>query len=189
MAFVVRSVLPLAFAMVAPAALHAPAPVHAPPPVHALAPMPAPLLPRAGTWLWPVLGPVIGAFEPPETPFGAGHRGIDIAAPIGTRVVAPDAGVVAFAGKVGGELFVTLDHGAGVTSTYSWISAALVRKGDVVARGATIARTGRGHPGSAVPHLHFGVRRDGTYLDPLAFLAPMSVSGFIRLAPLVESVA
>lgn len=189
MALVVRSVLPLVFAMVAPAALHAPAPVHAPPPVHALAPMPAPLLPRAGTWLWPVLGPVIGAFEPPETPFGAGHRGIDIAAPIGTLVAAPDAGVVAFAGKVGGELFVTLDHGAGVTSTYSWISAALVRKGDVVARGATIARTGRGHPGSAVPHLHFGVRRDGTYLDPLAFLAPVSVSGFIRLAPLVESVA
>ena len=187
MTLVVRSVLPLVLAFLAP--MPAPAPVFAPTPVLAPTPMYAPLLPGAGTWLWPVQGPIIGAFEPPETPFGAGHRGIDIAAPFGTQVVAPDAGVVAFAGKVGGELFVTLDHGAGVTSTYSWISAALVRKGDVVARGATIARTGRGHPGSAVSHLHFGVRRDGVYLDPMAFLAPASVSGFIRLAPLVEPVA
>jgi murein DD-endopeptidase MepM/ murein hydrolase activator NlpD len=186
-ALVVRSVLPLVLAVVVP--MHAHAPMHAPAAMHAAAPTRTPLLPGAGTWQWPVLGPVIGAFEPPETPFGAGHRGIDIAAPLGTLVVAPDAGVVAFAGKVGGELFVTLDHGAGVTSTYSWISAALVRKGDAVARGATIARTGRGHPGAATPHLHFGVRRDGAYLDPMAFLAPVSVSGFIRLAPLVEPVA
>jgi murein DD-endopeptidase MepM/ murein hydrolase activator NlpD len=186
-ALVVRSVLPLVFAMVVP--MHAHAPLHASAPTHAAAPTQAPLLPGAGTWLWPVLGPVIGAFEPPETPFGAGHRGIDIAASLGTQVLAPDAGVVAFAAKVGGELFVTLDHGAGVTSTYSWISATLVRKGDAVARGAAIARTGRGHPGSAIPHLHFGVRRDGVYLDPMAFLAPASVSGFIRLAPLVEPVA
>jgi murein DD-endopeptidase MepM/ murein hydrolase activator NlpD len=184
-ALVVRSVLPLVFV----ASLYVAAPMHSPAAMHAPAPTHTPLLPGAGTWLWPVHGPVIGAFEPPETPFGAGHRGIDIAAPFGTLVIAPDAGVVAFAGKVGGELFVTLDHGAGVTSTYSWISASLVRKGDAVVRGATIARTGRGHPGSAIPHLHFGVRRDGAYLDPMAFLAPASVSGFIRLAPLVEPVA
>lgn len=187
MALVVRSVLPLVFAMIAPT--HAPAPVNAPITMLAPAPIHPALLPEAGTWLWPVRGPVIGAFEPPETPFGAGHRGIDIATPSGTQVVAPDAGVVAFAGKVGGELFVTLDHGGGVTSTYSWISAALVRKGDAVARGSTIARTGRGHPGSTTPHLHFGVRRDGVYLDPMGYLAPASVSGFIRLAPLVEPVA
>ena len=145
----------------------------------------SPALPAAGTWGWPVVGPVIRSFEPPETPFGAGHRGIDIAVPLGTVVVAPDAGTVTFAGRVGGELFVTLDHGGGLTSTYSWLSVALVRRGDVVGRGAPIALSGRGHPGSIVPHLHFGVRLDGTYLDPLDFLGPASVSGFIRLAPLV----
>jgi murein DD-endopeptidase MepM/ murein hydrolase activator NlpD len=140
-----------------------------------------------GSWAWPVRGPVIRAFEPPETPFGSGHRGIDVAAPVGTTVVAPEAGVVAFSGKVAGQLFVTLDHGGGLTSTYSWLSETLVRRGDVVPRGATIARTGRGHAGASVPHLHLGVRLDGTYLDPMAFLESPSVSGFIRLAPLYEA--
>ncbi|HSJ51697.1 MAG TPA: M23 family metallopeptidase [Actinomycetota bacterium] len=141
-------------------------------------------VPGAGTRAWPVVGPVIGPFEPPETPFGSGHRGIDIAAPFGTMVVAAETGVVAFAGPVGGELFVTLDHGGGLTSTYSWLSERLVARGDVVARGAVIARSGRGHPGSSTPHLHFGVRLDGEYLDPMTFLGPLSVSEFIRLAPL-----
>ena len=144
----------------------------------------SPALPAAGTWGWPVVGPVIRSFEPPETPFGAGHRGIDIAVPIGTVVVAPDTGTVTFAGRVGGELFVTLDHGGGLTSTYSWLSVALVRRGDVVGRGAPIALSGRGHPGSIVPHVHLGVRLDGMYLDPLEFLGPVSVWSFIRLGPL-----
>jgi murein DD-endopeptidase MepM/ murein hydrolase activator NlpD len=138
----------------------------------------------AGTWTWPVHGPVIGAYEPPETPFGAGHRGIDIAVPVGTVVVAAEAGVVAFAGPVGGHLFVTLDHGGGLTSTYSWLSSILVRRGDVVVRGAPIAHSGWGHPGSAIPHVHVGVRIGEVYQDPLDFLGPPSVSDYIRLAPL-----
>jgi murein DD-endopeptidase MepM/ murein hydrolase activator NlpD len=85
---------------------------------------------------------------------------------------------------VGGHLFVTLDHGGGLSSTYSWVSAALVREGDAIARGSPIALTGLGHPGSTVPHLHLGVRLDGEYQDPLAFLGAVSVSSFIRLAPL-----
>jgi murein DD-endopeptidase MepM/ murein hydrolase activator NlpD len=145
---------------------------------------PAAALPGAGTWTWPVIGPVIRAYDPPDTPFGAGHRGIDIAAPIGTTVVAAEAGVVAFAGPVGGQLFVTLDHGGGLTSTYSWLSATLVRVGDVVARGAPIARSGTGHAGWTPSHLHLGVRLDGEYQDPLAYLSAPSVSDFIRLAPL-----
>jgi murein DD-endopeptidase MepM/ murein hydrolase activator NlpD len=141
--------------------------------------------PRAdGTWSWPVGGIVLRRFDGPETPFGSGHRGIDIAAAVGTTVTAPEAGTVAFAGTVGGDLFVTLDHGAGLTSTYSWVSEALVRRGDVVPRGGAIARSGPGHPGSETPHLHFGVRLDGAYLDPLDFLTPIDVSAFIRLAPL-----
>lgn len=145
--------------------------------------------PTSGTWAWPVVGPVIRPFEPPDTPFGAGHRGIDIATEVGTVVIAPEPGVVAFAGQIGGELFVTLDHGGGLTSTYSWVSSVLVRKGDSVPRGAAIALSGRGHPDSTTPHLHFGVRRDGVYLDPLSFLAPPNVSELIRLAPLDDVAA
>jgi murein DD-endopeptidase MepM/ murein hydrolase activator NlpD len=137
-----------------------------------------------GNWTWPVVGPVINPFDPPSTPFGAGHRGIDIAVPYGTTIVAPDVATVTFAGKVGGELFVTLDHGGGIESTYSWVSAILVHKRDVVARGQPIAISGRGHPGATVPHLHLGVKRNDVYQDPLDYLGAVSVSSFIRLAPL-----
>jgi len=136
-----------------------------------------------GTWTWPVLGPVVRGFDPPEDPYGSGHRGIDIAAPIGTPVLAPEPGVVTFAGSVGGQLFVTLDHGAGLRSSYSWLSALAVREGDVVPRGATVGTTGAGHPGSTAPHLHLGVRLDGVYVDPLAFLGPAPVADLVHLAP------
>jgi murein DD-endopeptidase MepM/ murein hydrolase activator NlpD len=136
-------------------------------------------------WAWPVVGPVIRGFDPPSTPFGAGHRGIDIAAPMGTPVLASAPGLVTFAGEVAGHLFVTVDHGGGLSSTYSWVSAILVHKGDAVARGSTVALTGTGHPGVEPPHLHFGVRQGDAYVDPLALLAPPSLVGLIRLAPLL----
>ena len=143
----------------------------------------APALP-SGTWSWPVSGPVIRGFDPPDTPFGAGHRGIDIAVAPGTPILAPESGTVSFAGRVGGELFVTIVHGGGLSSTYSWISVAAVRKGDVVSRGQTIGATGTGHPGASVPHLHFGVKLDGEYVDPLELLAPLGVQDLIRLVPI-----
>ena len=141
----------------------------------------------SGDWAWPVVGPVIRGFDPPSTAFGAGHRGIDIAAPIGTPVLAPAPGVVAFAGAVAGHLFVTVDHGGGLSSTSSWVSAILVRKGDAVARGSAVALTGTGHPGVEQPHLHFGVRQGGEYVDPQGFLAPPSLVGLIRLAPILPA--
>lgn len=138
----------------------------------------------SGAWIWPVRGPVINAFDPPDSPFGAGHRGIDIAVRVGTTIVAAESGSVSFAGRVGGHLFITIDHGGQLSSTYSWLSTSAVRRGDTVARGQPIGATGVGHPGSVVPHLHFGVRLAGTYLDPLALLGPPSVVDLIRLAPL-----
>lgn len=138
----------------------------------------------AGDWVWPVVGPVIRGFDPPDSPYGSGHRGIDVAAPVGTFVVAPAPGTVTFAGPVGGQLFLTIDHGGGLLSSGSFLSEPLVRKGDLVARGQRVARSGEGHAGEEVPHLHFGVRLDGVYVNPMDYLAPPSVSGYIRLAPL-----
>ena len=138
----------------------------------------------AGTWTWPVLGPVIHGFDPPDSPYGSGHRGIDIAAPIGTPVTSAAPGIVSFAGPVGGRLFVSVDHGGGVVSSYSFLSAIGVRKGDTVARGASLARSGEGHLGVTPTHLHLGVRVDGAYVDPLDYLAPPDVVTMIRLAPL-----
>jgi len=58
----------------------------------------APGQPAYGTYAWPVQGPVIRDFEPPPNPYASGHRGIDIAVPYGTLIVAPLDGTVAFAG-------------------------------------------------------------------------------------------
>jgi murein DD-endopeptidase MepM/ murein hydrolase activator NlpD len=137
-----------------------------------------------GTWTWPVTGPVIRGFDPPASPFGAGHRGIDIAAPAGTPVLAPAAGVVTFAGRVAGQLFVSIDHGAGLVSTSSWLSSVSVAKDDVVAQGQAVGASGIGHPSEPVAHLHLGIRLGGAYVDPLDYLSPLGVAGLIRLAPL-----
>jgi murein DD-endopeptidase MepM/ murein hydrolase activator NlpD len=137
----------------------------------------------AGDWSWPVVGPVIRGFDPPDTPFGSGHRGIDIAVALGSPVRAPAAGTVTFAGPVGGRLFLTIDHGGGVESTYSWLDGITARRGDAIERGQVIGRSGAGHTGSLVPHLHLGVRLLDVYVDPLDYLGPIEVWRFIRLAP------
>lgn len=139
----------------------------------------------AGTWTWPVAGPVIRGFDPPASPYGSGHRGIDIAAPAGSVAVAPADGRVSFAGPVGGRLFLTIDHGGGLESTFSWVSALQVRRGDLVVQGQPVARTGGGHVGDLVANLHFGVKLDDAYVDPLDYLGPIDISALIRLAPLV----
>jgi murein DD-endopeptidase MepM/ murein hydrolase activator NlpD len=137
-----------------------------------------------GTWLWPVTGPLTRSFDPPDSPYGSGHRGIDIAVPYGTVVAAPAAGTVTFAGPVGGYLFLTIDHGGGLESTYSWVSGLSVRKGATVVAGQAIALSGGGHPGDTIPSLHLGVKLNDVYVDPLLYLEPESVTSFIRLAPL-----
>jgi murein DD-endopeptidase MepM/ murein hydrolase activator NlpD len=146
------------------------------------------LLPAAparatGSWTWPVVGPVVRGFDPPDSPYGSGHRGIDIAAPIGAVVRAPAAGVVSFAGNVGGRLFVTIDHGGGLLSTCSFLSSILVHKDDLVAQGQIVALSGTGHIGDTTPNVHLGVRLNGGYVDPLDYLTPASVVDLIRLAP------
>jgi murein DD-endopeptidase MepM/ murein hydrolase activator NlpD len=141
-------------------------------------------VPDYGSYSWPLRGRIIRGFEPPPGDYDAGHRGIDIAALFGTDVMAAREGVVAFAGWVGGSLFVSIDHPDGVRTTYSWLSEVLVRKGQSVARGDPVARSGHGHPEIPEPHLHFGARIGSTYIDPMLLLEGADVSDLIHLAPL-----
>jgi murein DD-endopeptidase MepM/ murein hydrolase activator NlpD len=140
----------------------------------------------APPWTWPAVGAIVRGYDPPDDPYGAGHRGIDIATAVGTTIVAPDDGVVSFAGPVGGRLFLSIDHGEGLISTSSFLTSLLVRKGARVVRGQPVATTAWGHADLPTSHLHFGVRRDGAYVDPLDLLEPPAVTSFIRLAPLEE---
>jgi hypothetical protein len=131
-------------------------------------------------WL-PVAGAVVRGFDPGAGPYGPGHRGIDIAAPVGELVRAPAAGKVVFAGPVAGTTWVSLLVAPGVLVTLGPLLDP-VTAGRVRAR-APVGRVGPGHgpgppgpvepagPGGlAVATLHLGVRVDGVYVDPLACL-------------------
>src|SRR5207244_10921746 len=99
-----------------------------------------------------------------------------------SRVAAHGLGLCAV--FVAGSVFSTLDHGNAVRSSYSWISAVMVKKGDMLTRGQVFARTGHGHPEVATPHLHFGVRINGDYVDPMLFLGSGSLVNIVHLADL-----
>ena len=127
---------------------------------------------RADTleFIRPVRAPIIRHFEPPPTPYAAGHRGVDFEVPEGTLVVAAGSGRVAFAGPVGGTIALSIDHPNGLRSTYSFLGAVVVRAGDDVLQGQAVARSGPGHGGGAPPALHFGIRHGEEYRDPEALL-------------------
>jgi murein DD-endopeptidase MepM/ murein hydrolase activator NlpD len=119
-------------------------------------------------------------FDAPETPFGAGHRGVDLAAAPGQDVLAADAGVVVFAGMVGGRPVLSVDHDGGLRTTYEPV-APKVAVGEQVYRGQVLGTVLAGHPGCpATACLHWGVRRGEEYVDPLALTVEV---GEYRLKP------
>jgi murein DD-endopeptidase MepM/ murein hydrolase activator NlpD len=120
----------------------------------------------AGGHVWPLA--VHGTIT---TRFSAAHPGIDIAAPLGTPVLAVAAGTVTWAGwkDNGGGYVVVIRHPDGMLSTYNHNSKLLVRVGDAVAAGQAIARVGS--TGWATgPHLDFRIEMGGRSVDPLDVL-------------------
>lgn len=98
------------------------------------------------------------------------HTGLDIPAPTGTPIVAAAEGTVIFADWLGGYgKAVMIDHGGGIVTLYGHNSSTTVSPGQVVARGATIAKAGS-TGNSTGPHCHFEVRRNGAYEDPITWL-------------------
>ncbi|WP_346837219.1 M23/M56 family metallopeptidase [Microbulbifer sp. SAOS-129_SWC] len=94
------------------------------------------------------------------------HRGIDLAAPSGTPVQVPGAGVVTFSGTMGdhGEVII-IDHGKGVETLYAHLDKRLVRKGDRVEQGQVLGLVGSSGKATG-PHLHWELHRNGKLVDP-----------------------
>ncbi|TAM90056.1 MAG: M23 family metallopeptidase [Jatrophihabitans sp.] len=173
-----------AAAAVAGGAVAAGAPTSAPSPPPAVDPGPgarAPGPPGPVRYAAPVspLSPVRG-FEPPPTPYAAGHRGVDLAVAPGQAVTAAADGTVTFAGAVAGRGVVVISSGDGVRTEYEPVRPA-ARAGDRVARRDPIGVVEGSH-GDCAPStcLHWGARREGAYFDPLTLLAPL---GPVRLLP------
>jgi murein DD-endopeptidase MepM/ murein hydrolase activator NlpD len=120
----------------------------------------------------PVPGAVVRPFEPPPSPYAAGHRGVDLAAPAGSAVHAAADGVVRFAGPVAGRGVLVIAHADGITTEYEPVRP-LVRAGARVAGGQVVARVAGRHAGCAASCLHWGARRGGAYLDPMSLLRPL----------------
>jgi murein DD-endopeptidase MepM/ murein hydrolase activator NlpD len=139
-------------------------------------PMPGPLAPApaaevrpAARYGWP-LSPrpsVSRPFQPPTRPYGPGHRGADLVGSPGEPVLAAGDGVVVYAGPLAGRGVVSVQHADGLRTTYEPVTA-VVHGGQRVARGQTLGSLAPGHLGCPAPAcLHWGLRRDGEYLDPL----------------------
>ena len=124
--------------------------------------------PLAGRgWMWPVDAvQVVRPFVAPANRYSAGHRGADLGGV--ERVRSPARGTIAFAGWVAGRAVVTIDHGDGLVTTFEPVTTSL-RVGDAVARGDPVgAPASGGHTAPGI--VHFGVRWNGEYVNPLRML-------------------
>ncbi|WP_330316637.1 M23 family metallopeptidase [Streptomyces platensis] len=155
----------------------------------------APAAPPDEDRSWPVGGPagaqptVVRGWEPPPSPWAAGHRGVDLAASAGAVVRAAAPGRVAYAGTVAGRGVLTLKVSRSgrppLRTTYEPVRST-VRKGQRVKAGQPVAvlqPDGSYH--CREPCLHWGLRRGKTYLDPLSLLPrTMLRGGPSRLLPI-----
>lgn len=98
------------------------------------------------------------------------HTGIDIGISSGKGIVAAQEGKVIHAGWYGGYgKVVMIDHGGGIVTLYAHNSSLSVKEGQQVNKGQAIAKAGSTGM-STGPHLHFEVRENGQYVDPLKYL-------------------
>ena len=119
---------------------------------------------------WPLPGtPEVGRrFAPPASAWGAGHRGVDLLADVGTPVLAAAGGRVTYAGLLAGRGVVTVAHDGGLRTTYEPVDAVVV-VGEEVSQGDLLGLLTTGHTSCPLdrPCLHWGLLRGSTYLDPL----------------------
>lgn len=125
---------------------------------------PCPAYTRISSYFGPRPQPVPGA--------STNHKGVDLAAPYGSAILASAAGVVTtskYSSSAGN--YVVIAHGNGISTVYMHASSLLVSVGETVEQGQVIAKVGStGY--SSGNHLHFGVIKNGTYVDPLNYISP-----------------
>lgn len=135
-------------------------------------------VPRSGVWPLDPVPDVVRGFDPPDAPWGSGHRGVDLSGAVGQAVRAALPGTITYAGRLAGRGVVVVSHGD-TRTTYEPVAAA-VSVGDQVAAGDGLGRLEL--PGShCFPSacLHWGWLRGELYLDPLDLVG----AGPVRLLP------
>jgi murein DD-endopeptidase MepM/ murein hydrolase activator NlpD len=131
---------------------------------------------------------VVHEYRQSETPYSAGHRGIDYEATLGQAVFAPADGKIHFVGEVVNRQLISLDHDQELLSAFEPVCSQLT-EGDSVVSGQLIGEVCEGGA-SYDPHcqpsicVHFSVRKNGEYLSPLWFTGELTPS---RLLPWTEA--
>nr|WP_150305823.1 peptidoglycan DD-metalloendopeptidase family protein [Pseudomonas saliphila] len=117
-------------------------------------------------WNWPATGPLISRFQSN----GSLNKGIDIAGEMGQPVRAAANGAVVYAGRglIGYGDMIIIKHDQTYLSAYAHNSRLLVKEGDQVKAGQTVAEMG--NSGTDRVKLHFEIRRQGKPVDPLSYL-------------------
>ena len=148
------------------------------------------VVPSNEGFIWPVntskkISSPIGSRVAPGGFGSTNHKGVDICSVCFTSsVFATKSGKVILAssprqgsyyGGSGYGNYVVVDHGGGVTTLYAHLSTVSVSKGQTVSQGTVLGITGS-TGASTGPHLHYEVRINGVYQDPLNYLA-----GYIRM--------
>ena len=129
-----------------------------------------------GGYIWPVnsryITSTVGGRASPGGIGSTNHKGIDIGASTGSGIVAAaDGEVVVSTYSYSAGNYVMINHGGGVYTVYMHASKLLASVGDQVKKGQTIAKVGStGY--STGPHLHFGIRVNGTYVNPSQYVSP-----------------
>ena len=120
------------------------------------------------SYIWPTKGVITSGYG---WRWGRMHQGIDIANKVNTPILSAKGGIVSYAGWKGAYGYlVEIAHANGGSTRYAHNNRLLVKKGQIVPQGATIATmgsTGR----STGPHLHFEIRKkSGTAINPATLL-------------------
>lgn len=148
----------------------------------------APSLGNEQEFMAPVVGSeLVNNYLQSETPYSAGHRGVDYAVELGQGVFAPANGQVHFVGRVVNRQLISINHDSNLLTSYEPVCSGL-NPGDQVRLGDLIGEVCEAEA-DYLPHcelancLHFSIRRNGEYLSPLWFTGELSAS---RLLPWVE---
>lgn len=118
----------------------------------------------------PVSGTITSRFGANESIRDHTHKGMDIAAPYGTKIVAAADGKVTYSGWMGGYgNLIIITHENGIQTYYGHCSKLLAKVGDEVKAGNEIAKVGS-TGFSTGNHLHFEIRKNGNQINPQKYL-------------------
>ncbi len=129
------------------------------------------------SFIWPLpsssrITSAFGGRSSPTEGASTNHQGVDVGAPTGSPILAAASGtVVVSAYSYSAGNYIMINHGSGIYTVYMHCSQLLASEGQEVKQGQTIAKVGStGY--STGPHLHFGIRSGGSYVNPLAYVSP-----------------